>query len=252
VDNVTGYVYFADNTQPEHTDKAQATIHIYSAGGNEYKGHLRYNVVHGLPVGLAVDNSENMETLPNKAIVPTQGRVYVTSGNTTQAGVYAYAPGSGIFTSPQPPLFSLSVASTGSGAGAVRSAAAKLDCEGTCERELLAGGSVPLTASPEPGSEFAGWSGACSGDALTCKVKMDQAASVSGEFVAVPPSPEDPSLLHLRPASPVAPAGSGRQLTGAGQRANRRHRARRCHSAKHRKTRNCRKTRRPHRVGHRR
>jgi hypothetical protein len=48
-----------------------------------YEGCLKYNVVDGEPPGLAVDNSA-------QAI---QGRVYVTSGNTELASVYAYPPG---------------------------------------------------------------------------------------------------------------------------------------------------------------
>jgi len=178
VDRVTGDVYFADNTQPAHTEKPQATIYIYSATGT-YKGHLKYNVTDALQPGIAVDNSETPQN--------TQGRVYVTSGNTNQAGVYAYGPGSGTFGTPLPPTFSLAVSTHGAGEGSVNSAVAKLDCVSACETELLSGGEVTLVAKPAPGSEFVGWSGACSGSDPACSVTMDEAASVSASFTEASP-----------------------------------------------------------------
>lgn len=82
VDRVTGEVYVADNLQPLYAEQPQAAIHVFSPGGL-YEGHLKHNVSDARPPGLAVDNSAT----------GTQGRVYVTSGNTTEAGVYAYPPG---------------------------------------------------------------------------------------------------------------------------------------------------------------
>lgn len=105
VDRVSGDVYFADDVQPTYTERPQATIYAYSPT-NTYKGHLKYNVINAKPVGLAVDNT----TSPT-----TQGRVYVTSGNTAKASIYAYGPGSGTTATPLPPL--------GSGLSAPSSAA---------------------------------------------------------------------------------------------------------------------------------
>jgi hypothetical protein len=93
VDRVTGDVYFADNLQPEYTEQPQASIYVFSSS-NVYKGRLKYNVIDALPPGLAVDNSPTA----------TQGRVYVTSGDSTNASVNIYGPGSGVFTTPLPPI----------------------------------------------------------------------------------------------------------------------------------------------------
>lgn len=93
VDKVSGDVYFADDLQPAFTEKPQALIYVYSST-NGYKGHLKYNVITARPVGLAVDNSAQL----------SQGRVYVTSGNTSPASVYAYGPGSQTTASPLPPI----------------------------------------------------------------------------------------------------------------------------------------------------
>jgi hypothetical protein len=41
---------------------------------------------------------------------------------------------------------------------------------------------VTLTVTPDPGSQFTGWSGACTGTALTCKLTMSQSRSVKARF----------------------------------------------------------------------
>jgi DNA-binding beta-propeller fold protein YncE len=86
VDRVTGDVYVADTlAYPQYTETPQAVIQVFDAAG-AYKGQLKYPVVDSSPVGLAVDNSAGAN----------QGRVYVTSGNTTEAKIYAYPPGAAI------------------------------------------------------------------------------------------------------------------------------------------------------------
>jgi DNA-binding beta-propeller fold protein YncE len=81
VDRVSGEVYVADDLQPLYTERPEVVVQVFSAAGS-YEGRLKFGVVDGLPVGLAVDNSATA----------TQGRVYVTSGNEEQAAVYAYPP----------------------------------------------------------------------------------------------------------------------------------------------------------------
>lgn len=87
VDDVSGEIYVADNQQPLYTEYPEAVIYVFDSTG-AYKGRLKYPIVDALPPGLAVDNS----------IEDTQGRVYVTSGNTEFAAVYAYPPGSATTT----------------------------------------------------------------------------------------------------------------------------------------------------------
>jgi hypothetical protein len=90
IDDFNGDIYIADDRQPQHTESPQATIHVFSAAGS-YLGHLKYNVLGSSPVGLAVDNSASP-----RHPAGTQGRVYVTTGNTHRAGVYAYPPGAAL------------------------------------------------------------------------------------------------------------------------------------------------------------
>jgi DNA-binding beta-propeller fold protein YncE len=82
VDRVTGEIYVIDDLQPNDTDQPQAIAYVFHPDGT-YEGHLKFLVTWGMPTGLAVDNSETA----------TQGRVYVTSGNTAFGSIYAYGPG---------------------------------------------------------------------------------------------------------------------------------------------------------------
>ena len=79
----------------------------------------------------------------------------------------------------------LTVASDGSGTGAVSSQPAGIDCGTDCTHEYGEGTEVTLTATPSDGSRFGGWSGAgteaCGG--ATCRVTMTEARSATASFV---------------------------------------------------------------------
>jgi hypothetical protein len=89
IDRPTGDVYVSDHLHEGIAERPEATIYVFNSSGG-YKGHLKYNVIDARPPGLAVDNSEGA----------TQGRVYVTSGNTEGAVVYAYPPGAATMAAP--------------------------------------------------------------------------------------------------------------------------------------------------------
>ena len=78
--------------------------------------------------------------------------------------------------------FPLTVTKEGSGEGTVTSSPAGIECGSECEAEFEEGTEVTLSASPEAGSEFSGWSGAgCSGTG-TCVVTMEEAEEVTATF----------------------------------------------------------------------
>ncbi|MFN2543370.1 MAG: S8 family serine peptidase [Actinomycetota bacterium] len=79
---------------------------------------------------------------------------------------------------------SLSVGTTGS--GAVASSPGGINCGATCFAYFDQDTPVTLTATPLGGSRFAGWGGDCSGLSLTCLVVIDQARSVSADFISTP------------------------------------------------------------------
>ncbi|MEM9978771.1 MAG: hypothetical protein AAF808_14185, partial [Cyanobacteria bacterium P01_D01_bin.2] len=97
----------------------------------------------------------------------------------------------------------LSVSTTGTGSGSVSSDPAGINCGGTCAADFDHNTLVVLTASPESGSTFEGWSGACSGTG-TCVVTMDQAQSVTAEFSLIPSD----AVVHTLSVT-LAGAGSG-------------------------------------------
>jgi hypothetical protein len=86
VDAATGEVYVLDDLQPGGAFQPLGVIGAFDSSG-AYEGHLEHAVVDGEPSGLAVDNSASPR-YPSG----TQGRVYVTSGNSLPSGIYAYPP----------------------------------------------------------------------------------------------------------------------------------------------------------------
>jgi hypothetical protein len=95
-------------------------------------------------------------------------------------------PESGTLTVTTDPIFTLSVAETGTGSGTVTSSPSGINCSTTsnqCASGFASGTSVTLSAAPAPfSSTFTGWSGAgCSGTG-TCVVPINQAQNVTANF----------------------------------------------------------------------
>jgi uncharacterized repeat protein (TIGR02543 family) len=76
----------------------------------------------------------------------------------------------------------LFVDKAGPGTGRVTSAPAGIDCGADCSEAYASGTSVTLTARPDYGYVFAGWSGACAGTGPTCTVAMSAARTVTASF----------------------------------------------------------------------
>ncbi len=84
-----------------------------------------------------------------------------------------------------PVTYSLSVAKSGSGTGTVTSNGNVINCGATCASDFNSGTVVTLTAAPNSGSTFTGWSGAgCSGTG-TCVVTMNAAKAVTATFALI-------------------------------------------------------------------
>ncbi|HEX5224981.1 MAG TPA: hypothetical protein VFW29_07610, partial [Solirubrobacteraceae bacterium] len=72
------------------------------------------------------------------------------------------------------------------GAGSVKATGAGISCPSTCSSSYPEGEEVTLTATPDPGSTFTGWGGACAGiPTNTCTVTMSKAMEVTAAFAPV-------------------------------------------------------------------
>jgi hypothetical protein len=114
--------------------------------------------------------------------IPTNGQtVYVRVWSNESTGWldndYTYTAAS-LGNSTQGP--SLTITASGSGSGAVGSSPAGTSCGSGC-LSFAAGTAVTLTATPNAGSTFAGWSGACSGTG-SCAVTMNSNQAVTAAF----------------------------------------------------------------------
>jgi hypothetical protein len=83
---------------------------------------------------------------------------------------------------------SLTVTKLGSGSGTVTSSPSGIDCGATCTAAFSNGTMVTLTATPDAGSTFTGWSGDCTGTG-PCVVTMDQDRAVTATFDIAPATP---------------------------------------------------------------
>jgi serine protease len=80
------------------------------------------------------------------------------------------------------PTATLTVTKSGNGSGTVTSDTPGINCGLTCSFSFNTGTVVTLTAIPDPGSAFNGWSGGgCSGTG-NCVVTMNAAASITANF----------------------------------------------------------------------
>jgi len=80
----------------------------------------------------------------------------------------------------------LTVKVEGDGAGSVTSSPAGINCGSDCTETYDPGTGVTLTATPQGGSTFAGWGGACTGSSTTCTLTMNAARSVTATFTTKP------------------------------------------------------------------
>ncbi len=76
---------------------------------------------------------------------------------------------------------SLTVSRTGIGSGSVDSNPAGISCGTTCSTLLSSGTVVNLSATPDAGSSFGGWSGDCAGTG-SCLATMSSAKSITAQF----------------------------------------------------------------------
>jgi len=70
----------------------------------------------------------------------------------------------------------------GTGLGTITSIPAGINCGSDCNETYVAGTDITLTATPDTGTVFEGFSGGCAGIALTCTMTADQDVTVTSLF----------------------------------------------------------------------
>jgi uncharacterized repeat protein (TIGR02543 family) len=105
----------------------------------------------------------------------------------------------------------LTVTKSGDGTGTVTSTPAGVSCGATCSYGYASGTVVSLSASPDSGSVFLGWGGACSGTGA-CSVTTSGAATVTASFGLAMERLTATTTLAGTLASPAGP-GSGGTVT---------------------------------------
>jgi hypothetical protein len=159
-----------------------ASIDIGTASGN-------YNVGTGIaPVNItAAMNGATVTT--DLTLNPSfTGTLYWRARFVTTSGTFFGPEQSFTANSTTPSTFTLSVVKSGAGTGTVSSNPQGIDCGATCTLSVTQGNAVTLTAAPDPGSQFNGFSGPCAGvvGGNTCTVTMDAAKSVTANFSVAP------------------------------------------------------------------
>ncbi|MBI5226285.1 hypothetical protein HY994_03530 [Candidatus Micrarchaeota archaeon] len=110
--------------------------------------------------------------------------------------------------------YELTVVKSGDGAGTVSSDPFGITLGQIApydSAKFTAASQITLTASPQSGSRFDGWSGACSGTQPTCIVKMDAAQSVTATFSnsgSPTPASTPPATATIAPSTSPIPSNS--------------------------------------------
>ena len=82
--------------------------------------------------------------------------------------------------------YTLSVSKDGTGSGTVASDPAGISCGVDCSQTYHGGVTVTLTATPDPGSTFLGWSDPTCGTNASCAVIIEEDESLTATFALVP------------------------------------------------------------------
>ena len=182
---------------------------LAAGGGKLYVAEPRrvVQVSGGVATPIAGEGSEagDVDGAAGLALSP-DGRTLLVADSGNDRVLRFDAPGVAV---PHPAA--LSVAVDAFTRGRVTSDPPGIECATDCGQHYGAGSAVTLTAAPQPGSTFAGWTGACAGAAPTCTVTMNGDQGVGASFVPTPPPA--PAVAPAPPARPAAVALNGLKLT---------------------------------------
>ncbi len=112
------------------------------------------------------------------------GAIYYDNDETNEGAAFIYHGGaSGIGT---PDEYNLNVLIFGKGVGGVTSEPTGIQCNDDCDELYEYNTKVELTAKPQKGSRFIGWTGDCTGRNPVCNLNIDSTKNVGAEFYYFP------------------------------------------------------------------
>ncbi|MGA7854287.1 MAG: choice-of-anchor D domain-containing protein [Candidatus Acidiferrales bacterium] len=200
---------------------------------------LTASIANSLPVGLSPTNCSSTAVNGNTNITCSLGNIpsgqsvpatFTMTPTVTSGTIVATASVAG--AQPDPNLtnntatasttinstqtFTLTVTESGAGSGTVVSTNPpdNIMCPTTCSASFNAGTVVTLSATPNSGSVFSGWSGACTNTSGTCTVTMSQAQGVTATFGTSSGGGLTFSSTTLLAGAVTVPYGADIQVTG--------------------------------------
>jgi hypothetical protein len=132
--------------------------------------------------GNKCSSSYDMNTLVTLTASPSSGNAFAGWGGAcsgTQATCTVTVNESLNVTATFVPQFTLSVSRA---SGTVTGATVGIDCGKNCSVKIAQNTNVTLTATPAAGQRFLNWTGACSGTALTCSLRVTKDTQVQAVF----------------------------------------------------------------------
>ena len=153
-----------------------------STGSLQVGGSLPLTAVPKDASGNALSGRTVTWSSSDETVVTVSSGGLVTGVGAGVASVTATCEGKQDSATITVPAFTLTVQKAGAGSGTVTSSPTGIDCGGTCSASFGSGTVLTLSASAGTGSEFAGWSGACTGTQESCQVTVDAARSVTATF----------------------------------------------------------------------
>jgi len=190
-----GSLQFSSSTYTVNEDGGTATITVSRAGGSGGAVSVDYATADGTATA-GSDYAAASDTL-NWAGGETADKTFtapitndnLVEGDETVNLALSNPTGGAVLGDPNQATLTiqdndhtLSVTKDGSGGGTVTSDPARINCGGTCSAGFDEGSTVTLTAAPDADSDFAGWSGNCSGADAATTVTMDADKTCTATF----------------------------------------------------------------------
>ncbi len=184
----------------------------YSTGGVTRDGLAAVNPATGALLAWQADvNAPEVRGLSaSDAAVYIAGNFGSVGGQTRENTAAVGTNGTVLTAWPMDPgdNHALTVQITGTHPGRITSDPGGINCGGACTYGFASGQSVTLHASDPAGSDFGGWTGACSGTSPTCTVTVSQVRSVTATYVALGSAPSPGAAPSPDPVSDRDPSAA--------------------------------------------